>query len=103
MDEATAKTKWCPQSGTERPETSGTWFFRKLCIASDCMMWRWTSDSESLNERSAVHESVVSHWEKNLGYKKGIPAPEYGENWFWMEPPPPKLKEGGCGLSGRQP
>ena len=49
MTEQEAKTKWCPMirssAGIESNCATNTYdesYTHPSCIASDCMMWRWT-------------------------------------------------------------
>jgi len=66
MTEEQAKTKWCPmvrvfmstEEGAAAASVNST---QKLehtrCIASGCMMWRWTKVPEQVRVRDEIHMS----------------------------------------------
>ncbi len=59
MTEEEAKRKICPTAGVWKADDGG-FFFKKSCIASDCMMWRWAEEkgrfvSEGLVEEIAIY------------------------------------------------
>ncbi len=123
MTELEAKQRWCPMvrvSMIPNPNAKGVSIAANRdisffvppnsfdpktditrCIASTCMVWRWDAEPYE-RSRTAVHVSVVGHWE-GMGYKKGAPAPDKGDDWFWMEPTPPNhiAGTGYCGLGGK--
>ena len=52
MNETEAKTKWCPFARGEDPAGANRFSVNRansdscLCIASDCMAWRWSAGRE---------------------------------------------------------
>ena len=63
MTEDEAKTKWCPMirfAGAGNPVNGGVWSTNRgddpgdigatKCLASGCMMWRWTFIDEALTD-----------------------------------------------------
>jgi len=46
MTEEKAKTKWCPMAREIKNSSNGivSHNHNTVCIASDCMMWRWNRD-----------------------------------------------------------
>lgn len=57
LTEEEARTKWCPEVrfviGPNTPTWQGSWWDSRgetgkppLCIASNCMMWRWFDTSD---------------------------------------------------------
>ena len=95
LTEEEAKKKMCGLGNANPAPAIGI-----RCFASDCMMWRW-EEQPYLGVKTTVHESAVKHWEINMRFTKGEPAPEKGEGWFWMIPPEHKKTKGHCGLAGK--
>lgn len=65
-DEQTAKTKWCPMvrdgggMRTARKRFNGRIEY-SCCIASDCMMWRWTvSPSQVRHGKVLGNEQMIA-------------------------------------------
>lgn len=109
--EEEAKTKWCPwvrfEIGPENCIWQGVAYTNRgqelnppdtvNCIGSHCMMWVVETESYD-RSRTAVHSTMVNHW-ISMGYTKGKPAPEKGDDWFWMEPNTITVNaKGHCGL-----
>jgi hypothetical protein len=67
--EQEARKKWCPM--VRHPgwmENPGSWnrgeAFNCNCIASDCMMWRWTGECKT----GVPITSISKHGPTELGY-----------------------------------
>ena len=67
MTEDEARTKWCPMSivaGREGNRVgdgiSGDIHYASMCIASDCMMWRWDWDLKKTDVRDPEDGNLPS-------------------------------------------
>ena len=97
MTEDEAKTKWCPFVRVLVTQNDESWYAGMLtnrgtipadntdtlCIASECMAWRWSLPPKLAKQYKRYNE-------------RGVTVPDsFGRPW-------PEVASGHCGLAGRQ-
>lgn len=124
MDEQTAKSKWCPfvrfQIGPSNAAWQDTAYTNRgeelnppksvMCIASDCMMWRWRGDKPlfQFEKYRANKEATVEPVPRPLNIPASwewIPYNPENDDYDagWLEPTEEadKRRRGYCGLAGK--
>jgi hypothetical protein len=102
LSEEQAKTRWCPWARTvalvgstvNRVPEDGRPDSDCMCIASECMAWRWSETAYTERRRS---DTFVEGWEHIPPYS---PDPRITE--YWIEPEGKRVarRRGYCGMAG---
>jgi hypothetical protein len=109
LTEEEAKTKWCPfvrQNGdNNRPSGNRSIYGEPMCIASQCMAWRWAQQYA----REGFKWNPLSERRTTNNQEDGMPLPPDGNGWeiysagitrtAWIRRMTPKM--GFCGLAGK--
>ena len=98
MLESEAKVKMCPITSFR---SSGS---RRVCVASDCMMWSWeTSEYDTLYGGRNHKESRYWTLEEELERNPTKPKDGWGERKDglrgWQRENPQEQRHGSCGLA----
>lgn len=97
MDEQTAKTKWCPYKAMHQATAIALMDANRrpvdlphsTCVGSECMMWRWGSETMYLPETSGVKQAESEGWQVTQIFSGQLLMKRKSDT------------EGYCGLAGK--
>ena len=107
MTEEQARTKWCPNARASDQQENPSAINRArvnrpdadcLCIASDCMAWRWADPAEKNERRHCEACDGTGYSMTDSG--PGI-CPSCDELGVTLHPYPTPARRGYCGAFGR--